>query len=124
SAAHAVAMQIGDGSPVQPDKIVVAGSCTGAGINGQGLALARYDLSGSLDPSFSGDGKLPMEISVGDDVIRSLRVLRDREGPYAILVGGSVGQTAAFCVARLLLNGALDTAFDSDGMAFTLIGPG
>jgi uncharacterized delta-60 repeat protein len=39
SAAHAVAMQIGDGTPVQPDKIVVAGSCTGTGINGQGFAL-------------------------------------------------------------------------------------
>ena len=88
----------GSGSSVtlQPDgKIVVAGNF-----------LVRYNTDGSLDTSFSSDGKVAS--SVGNDP--SLAMQSDGK----ILIAGT--SNADFALARYNTDGSLDTSFSSGGM--------
>ena len=107
--ATAVALQ-GDG------KIVAVGGRTGSGDHD--FALARYNPNGSLDPSFSGDGKQttdfgPRRRRRGGDPGR--RQDRGR------LVGD--GSTPIdFALARYNPNGSLDTSFSGDGKQTTDFG--
>ena len=93
---------------VQPDgRIVVAGS-NGFG-PGSGFALARYLPDGSLDPTFSGDGKLTTNFPAGYG--RALGVALQPDGK--IVAAGSADQ---FAVARYNSDGTLDETFSGDGL--------
>jgi uncharacterized delta-60 repeat protein len=99
--AQAVAIQ-GDG------RIVVAG---GSGAN---FALARYNADGSLDSSFSGDGKLTDSADSFDG--RSVAIQSDGR----ILVAGGSG--ADLALARYNADGSPDTSFSGDGRVTTDLG--
>ncbi|MBM3273347.1 hypothetical protein FJY94_08965, partial [Candidatus Kaiserbacteria bacterium] len=100
---------------VQADgKILVAGSAE----NGSNFdfALVRYNSNGSLDTSFSGDGKVTTAI-IGNssDYGQSVTVQADGK----ILVAGS--GNGDFAVVRYNSDGSLDTSFSGDGKVTTAI---
>lgn len=89
-----------EGVALQPDgKIVAVGASEGT------FAVARYNADGSLDPTFSGDGKLTTNVGAFG---RAYSVVVQADGK--IIVGGS-----SFVVVRYLENGDLDTSFSGDG---------
>jgi uncharacterized delta-60 repeat protein len=81
---------------VQPDgKVVAAGSASRSQQNGAGsgseFALARYNADGSLDTSFSGDGKVTTDIAGGQDHAYGVAVQADGK----IIAVGSANLNAA-----------------------------
>ncbi len=91
---------------VQPDgKIDVAGWVT---TRQQGdMAMARYLPSGDLDPNFSRDGKITVNLS-SDDYLSAIAVQRDGR----IVAAGASGEGATqFAVVRLRRTGTFDKAF-------------
>ena len=107
--AYCVAMQV-DG------KIVVAGSSYNG--SNEDFALARYNADGSLDTSFSGDGKLTIAIASADDVVKGVAIQADGR----IVVAGFSnygGPLRDFSLARVNTDGSLDTSFDGDGRLTT-----
>jgi uncharacterized delta-60 repeat protein len=100
-----------NGVALQADgKIVVVGS-GGAGDN---FALARYNPNGSLDPSFSGDGKQTTDFG-GFDAANGVAIQADGK----IVVVGRGGTGGNFALARYNPNGSLDPSFSGDGKQTT-----
>ena len=100
---------------VQADgKILVAGQSS------NDFALVRYNSDGSLDPSFSGDGKLTTAIGAGNDFGYSVTVQADGK----ILVAGAShnGSNYDFALVRYNSDGTLDPSFSGDGKLTTVIG--
>jgi uncharacterized delta-60 repeat protein len=99
---------------LQPDgKIVVVG---GPGIYGAPWAVARYDPTGNLDPSFDGDGKVVTDF--GGEAQGAWGVALQPDGK--IVVAGWRGEQGGpanrgIAVARYLPNGSLDPSFSGDG---------
>jgi uncharacterized delta-60 repeat protein len=94
----------------------------GSGVNGTNkddFALARYDATGALDPSFDGDGKL---ITTGNDQARDVAI--DAAG--RIVLGGTAftGSTLDFALVRFNPNGTPDSTFGSHGRITTPVGTG
>jgi uncharacterized delta-60 repeat protein len=112
---------IGQSVTLQYDgKIVVAGSAFISGTNDD-FAIARYNLDGSLDNTFSTDGKVTTNFSgVFYDNGKSVVIQVDGK----ILVSGSHFNASNydFAVARYNNNGSLDNTFDTDGKVTTSIG--
>ena len=102
---------------VQRDgKIVAAGF---ANIGGDDdFAVARYTATGALDSNFSGDGKITFGFG-GDDVARDIAQQDDGK---LVLAGANSGFDSDFALARLNINGTLDSSFDSDGKVSTGFG--
>ena len=101
-------------------KIIVAGSSEASSGAGHDFAVARLNANGSLDTSFSGDGRATIAFDLGgenDDRGTSLGIQSNGK----IVVGGYAqfdGQgNDDFAVARLNTNGSLDRTFDEDGKA-------
>ncbi len=122
----------------QPDgKIVVVGEATissgDAFSNHKAFAVARLNSDGSLDTTFSGDGRLTTQISVSVNApIRTVQsgggcVLVQPDGK--IVVGGRAGSfwgsnsfpnmVHSSTLVRYTEDGSLDTSFDDDGIAVT-----
>ena len=106
------------GLVLQPDgKIVVAGrTCTGGWWGSCNFALARYHSNGSLDLTFSGDGRQTTNFG-GLDYVNA--VARQADGK--IVAAGRM-ENAGVCslaLARYTINGALDTTFSFDGITTT-----
>jgi uncharacterized delta-60 repeat protein len=100
---------------LQPDgKIVAAGNAQVSGSN-YDFALARYNSNGSLDSSFSSDGKVTTDfLGGGDDGAYDVALQPDGK----IVAAGAVhtlGTGYDFGVARYLSNGAIDTGFAGGG---------
>jgi uncharacterized delta-60 repeat protein len=102
-------------------KIVVVGNVTrtSGGFPGSYFALARYNPNGSLDPSFSGDGKRLTDLG-GSDI--ALAVLIQGDGKIVAVGGGGPG--GDFALARYNPNGSLDPSFSGDGKQTTDFGGG
>lgn len=102
---------------LQPDgKIVAFGSYEGP-FDEVDFALARYNPDGTLDSSFSGDGKEVTDVGAIAEG-RALALQPDGN----ILVAGSWWLTyddIDFVVARYTANGSLDPTFSGDGVATT-----
>lgn len=102
---------------VQPDgKIIVGGNSDIT------FALARYNTDGSLDATFSEDGKLTIPMGYSD-LAKSVALQADGK---IILAGHSYKDanydTAYFAIARINSNGTLDNSFSNDGKVFTNFG--
>jgi uncharacterized delta-60 repeat protein len=69
---------------LQPDGKIVAGGDT-AGLGGR-FAIARYDTSGALDTTFSGDGEAVTNFTRHDDFAYGLALQADGN---VLLAGGS-----------------------------------
>jgi uncharacterized delta-60 repeat protein len=95
---------------------------------GADLALARYDINGNFDSTFSGDGALTYTVS---DFIRpypnsaiAYSVIAQDDGKV-ILGGGSTSTlTWATTLVRLNPDGSLDGTFSNDGVVTSVIGTG
>jgi uncharacterized delta-60 repeat protein len=111
STANAVALQ--------PDgKIVAAGySFTGYYYN---FAVARYNPDGSLDATFSDDGKIITSLDPSDD--EAADVVIQPDGKIVAAGYTHVMATTAFAVVRYHPDGSLDTSFGEDGIARTIAG--
>jgi uncharacterized delta-60 repeat protein len=93
-------------------KIVVGGGMGGA----RDFALARYNPSGTLDTTFSGDGKQTTPFGGNDDEARGVAIQADGK---IVAVGQGIGNFAA---ARYNGNGSLDPTFSGDGKQATDFG--
>jgi uncharacterized delta-60 repeat protein len=110
---------------IQPDgKIVVAGGRSLA-FTGSDFAIMRFNVDGSLDHSFDGDGKQAINLSAdpsGDllDVAHGVVVQPDNK----IVLGGTVqyGGPAfrrGFALVRLNADGSPDSSFGTDGKSLS-----
>ncbi len=106
-------------------KIVVGGSnnFVGSPAQPQDFAVARYNTNGSLDTTFSGDGKVTTDfggqLMQPGDAVYSLAIQSDG----MIVAGGTAPDNGAtpgrFALARYRTNGTLDPSFDVDGKVTT-----
>ena len=109
----AVAIQ-GDG------KIVVAGGSGDAVGGSYDLALSRYTPDGTLDPSFSGDGKLTTDFGGGND---AAAVALQADGKIVVAGSSRIGTAQNdLALARYRADGSLDTAFSDEGTVTTDLG--
>jgi uncharacterized delta-60 repeat protein len=111
---------------VQPDGRVVAAGSWGRGTGNFGypdFALARYDRSGRLDPTFGTAGRVATDFFGGYDTVNT--VLRQRDGKL-VAVGSAFpvsGSHPSFALARYLPDGRLDPTFGDGGTVTTDVGP-
>jgi serralysin len=103
------------GVAVQSDgKVVAVGICCHHSV----FAVARYDLDGSLDPTFGGDGRVTTDFTPAGDHASSLAIQADGK----IVVAGVAAvarDRARFAVARYDTDGTLDATFGGDGRVTT-----
>lgn len=103
--------EVATGLAVQSDgKIVVVGYTNAAG--GEDFALARFDANGTLDKTFSGDGKATTNFGNND---RANSVLIQSDGKI-VVAGSWDGGASDFAIARYNTDGTLDTSFSGDGL--------
>lgn len=106
----------GNDMALQPDGRILVCGTTGAG-NAGDIAVARFEQNGTLDDSFSFDGKVILDINGYSDESHAIAIQPDGK----ILVAGATsidGQRDAV-VVRLLENGSTDPSFGNNG-ALTL----
>jgi uncharacterized delta-60 repeat protein len=104
------------GVALQADgKIVAAGR---AGGSGGRIALARYNTDGTLDPSFSTDGKVTTDFTPGDDLVDNVAIQADG-GIVVAGTAGYFGRDARVALVRYGPDGSLDTTFGGDGKVTT-----
>ncbi|MFT3681558.1 MAG: GEVED domain-containing protein [Ferruginibacter sp.] len=101
-------------SVVQSDGKLVAAGYTNNGTND--FAIVRYNVNGTPDNSFSGDGVITVSLSAGNDVINAVVIQADGK----ILVTGNAGNDIA--LARFNTDGSPDNSFDGDGVVITDFG--
>jgi len=94
-----------------------------------GISLLTYTIvraaSGDLDPTFSGDGKLTLDIGVWNERARAVTIQPDGKiiavGKHYISYEWGGGESDILMV-RLTSNGTLDTSFSGDGKLTTDFG--
>lgn len=104
---------------IQSDgKILVAGFSSIGTVND--FSIVRYNIDGSLDNTFSGDGKQTTDFGNGEDYGYALAIQDNGK----ILVAGysSTGTNYVFAIVRYNLDGSLDNSFSGDGKQITAIG--
>ena len=98
----------GFGVAIQADgKIVIAGESDLSGSR-YDFALARYNINGSLDTSFDGDGRLTTQFNLNNSIARD--VLIEPDGKI-IAAGYSNWASVDISAARYNPNGSLDTSW-------------
>ena len=100
------------GLAIQPDGKIVAVGATQ--VRGGAFSVIRYNANGTLDGSFSGDGKLTTNFTSGDDWARDVALQVDGK----IVVSGVAGTSSSnkmAALARYNANGTLDGSFSGDG---------
>lgn len=106
-------LESGGALVIQPDGkiIVMVNIMEGSEYNSM---LLRYNVNGTLDNSFSGDGKLTIDFSAWDDQMNDVALQADGK----IVVAGSTDDGAfssKIFVARFMSNGSYDASFNSTG---------
>ena len=98
-------------------KLVVAGCARNANGNDD-IAMARYNSDGSLDTSFSGDGKLTTAVvTARNDCAHAL--IQQADGKLLVAGSGDVHPNSHLVLVRYQGNGSLDLTFDGDGKLVT-----
>jgi uncharacterized delta-60 repeat protein len=89
---------------------------------GYDFALARYNSNGTLDTSFSTDGKVTTNFGSPNDAAFSVAVQSDGK---IVAAGGTIFSTGGdFALVRYDSNGTLDTSFGRGGKVTTdIAGP-
>jgi len=95
-------------------KIVVVGE-SGTDFN-TGFALARYNVNGTLDPSFGSGGKV-----LTHNGAVAFAVVAEPDGK--LLVAGIGGYSSNISLARYNVDGSLDVTFGNGGLVTTLENP-
>jgi uncharacterized delta-60 repeat protein len=97
------------GVAIQADgKIVAAGEVKDR------FAIARYNANGTLDPSFSGNGRATTNFTTGFDAAHGVAIQPDGK-----IVAAGEANSDSFALARYRANGALDPSFSGDGKTAT-----
>lgn len=91
-------------------KIVAVGEAPGSG--GQ-FAIARYNVDGSSDATFSGDGRTTTNFTSGYDFAWDVAI--QPADQKIVVAGRSAGADPRFAVVRYNTNGLLDGTFSADG---------
>jgi uncharacterized delta-60 repeat protein len=102
---------------VQADgKIVLAGMVSGAPSSYSSFGLVRLNADGSLDGSFSGDGKIVATAGFEKEYLNAVSILPD--GKILAVGYGSNDNNSNLhlVVLRYLADGGLDAGFDGDGI--------
>ena len=101
-------------------RIVVAGYTKASATNSV-FAVARYNVDGSLDTSFDGDGMVTTDFGGQYDSGEGVAVQPDGKIVVAGTSGDVVGSSyvADFALVRYNADGSLDTTFDGDGKLTT-----
>lgn len=102
---------------LQPDGKIVAVGYTSSNSFANDLALARYNMDGSLDASFGASGIVITDFSGDNDVGQDIAIQTDGK----IVVVGSFGG-ADFALVRYNSNGSVDNSFGSNGKVTTSFG--
>lgn len=99
-------------------KIIVAGYATFG--SDKKFAVARYNSNGTLDTSFSGNGKMVTGWGEGENYAAAVALLPNNK----ILLGGTaiINGHHSFALAQFNNNGSLDTGFGSGGQVSTNFG--
>jgi uncharacterized delta-60 repeat protein len=84
------------------------------------MAVVRYNVDGTLDKTFSDDGKLIIDYGTGAGTATSVVIQKDGK----IIIGGtvSIGSYNDFAVVRLNPDGSFDNTFSGDGKLLTDFG--
>jgi uncharacterized delta-60 repeat protein len=82
------------------------------------FALARYNADGTLDTTFSVDGRVMLGFGSGTDD-EAFDVVVDSAGRIVVAGASTNGSGTDFAIARLLADGSPDTSFDGDGLVTT-----
>lgn len=103
-------------------RILVAGNCYD-GV-GQAFCLARYSSAGLLDTNFGVGGVtiLPTVGNAHNDQLRALAIQADGKAVVAGFCAN--GARTDFCLARVTIDGALDTQFATGGFTSVAVGTG
>jgi uncharacterized delta-60 repeat protein len=96
-------------------KLVVAGT-----ISDNHFILVRYNMNGTLDPTFDSDGKI--ETIFASAPARANAITIQADGKIVVAGQLNAGTTYDFVVVRYNENGSLDLTFDGDGIATTNVG--
>jgi uncharacterized delta-60 repeat protein len=103
----------GFGVAVQADgKVVAVGQARGV------VGLARYNPEGTLDATFSGDGKATTNFTTGADYFDDITL----DGAGKVVAAGAAnffGPNSRFALARYNTDGTLDISFSGDGKLTT-----
>ncbi|MFM2059177.1 MAG: hypothetical protein RLY71_3562, partial [Pseudomonadota bacterium] len=104
---------------LQPDGKILMGGYSFTGSNAD-FSLIRLNADGTLDSSFSGDGKLLQAVGSGADLATCLTLQADGK----ILLGGYGwnGSNDDFSLIRLNVDGTLDTHFANGGKLLLAVG--
>jgi uncharacterized delta-60 repeat protein len=101
---------------IQPDgKIVAAGFSNAAGGGPDDFALARFNSNGTLDTTFSGDGKVTTDFFGSFDQITEVAIQADGKIVAAGTALSPPSLIASFATARYNSDGSLDTSFGVGG---------
>ncbi|HSC76424.1 MAG TPA: FG-GAP-like repeat-containing protein [Pseudomonadales bacterium] len=101
-------------------KLVVAG--WGYGSSDTDFALMRYNVDGTLDTGFDGDGMLTTTVAGGQD--NAYSIIQQADGKLVVAGLAYNGSNADFALVRYNADGTLDTGFDGDGKLTTAVGAG
>lgn len=103
---------------VQPDgKILIAAARRNTS-NNLDIFLLRYNVNGSLDTSFSDDGRIISTFGSNADDIPGEIVLQ-ADGKIIVTASSTVGGQTGFGLIRFLPDGSLDSSFAGGGKIFT-----
>jgi uncharacterized delta-60 repeat protein len=120
AAANAVAVYPNAGT-VNDSKIVAAGSTVVS--ENSAIALARYNLNGSLDTSFGNGGTVTTAFKKSAATARAVAIQADGKilaaGGVDVLVKSPNHFALAFALARYTTSGSLDSSFGSGGIVVT-----
>jgi uncharacterized delta-60 repeat protein len=101
---------------IQSDGKIIAAGRAGGSIGD--FAFARYNTDGTLDTSFSGDGKLTVDLNPGlGDAVAGLALQSD--GKIVATGTATTPGSTNFGTVRLNANGTLDDTFGNGGIVVT-----
>lgn len=98
---------------IQPDGKIIVGGAVYSSLTGYNIAIARYNLNGSYDSSFDGDGKQTTFVGSGS---RGFSLVVQNDGKIILAGETSNGSNNCFAVVRYNLNGSLDPSFNGTGI--------
>lgn len=107
---------------VQSDGKIVAVGTARMAAGDNDFAIARFNVDGTLDTSFDGDGKVTSSFGSPSSTLDAARDIEIIDGGK-LLVAGTLGYPFAsefwpgFAVARYNADGSLDTSFGQAGLA-------
>ena len=117
SALNAIAVQ-GDG------KVVAGGATSPRSVRNFRFALARYNVDGTLDDAFGGDGKVTSTFFANESFVNDVAIQDDAKIIAAGYVVDEVTrsfQPSRFALARYNPDGTLDTTFSGNGQVTTRV---